>query len=464
MSKFEELLSKLLDTVPELSRSVIEDKIKEKKDKIGAGYLTDDGALFLIAADLGITLEQSKKMEIELKDLFVGAKEVTVESRILNMSPTKQFTKKDGTSFLLRTITVYDSDSTASVKLWDAKANLPGIENLKPGDLVKIIKAYVKSDLTGLPTINIGSGSTIEAVKSDSNIPSLDSITVDVSTAKEDQRDLVISGTVNGMINLMEFTNSRGQPSKALKFRIKGSNGSNLNVVLWGKDESILPKMIASNAKVRLLGVKTKTGNRGLEIHGNDATIVEIEGSKEIEPIIIRILGDRNNSSGDNTVLGMDKSKNLFRITDASNQLAAFVKDDILEFMPSKVFGNTIKLDQDSFIRKIEDENMPNISNLRTKISEIKEGNEYCIEAIILKAPEKRELQTKNGEQITLSEMFVEDDSGQIWIKGWRQQADLLDNYSLGDIISVLGVNAKAGLEGKVELFLKQYSKIEKKN
>ena len=464
MSKFEELLSKLLDTVPELSRSVIEDKIKEKKDKIGAGYLTDDGALFLIAADLGITLEQSKKMEIELKDLFVGAKEVTVESRILNMSPTKQFTKKDGTSFLLRTITVYDSDSTASVKLWDEKANLPGIENLKPGDLVKIIKAYVKSDLTGLPTINIGSGSTIEAVKSDSNIPSLDSITVDVSTAKEDQRDLVISGTVNGMINLMEFTNSRGQPSKALKFRIKGSSGNNLNVVLWGKDESILPKMIASNAKVRLLGVKTKTGNQGLEIHGNDATIVEIEGSKEIEPIIIRILGDKNNSSGDNTVLGMDKSKNLFRITDASNQLAAFVKDDILEFMPSKVFGNTIKLDQDSFIRKIEDENMPNISNLRTKISEIKEGNEYCIEAIILKAPEKRELQTKNGEQITLSEMFVEDDSGQIWIKGWRQQADLLDNYSLGDIISVLGVNAKAGLEGKVELFLKQYSKIEKKN
>ena len=464
MSKFEELLSKLLDAVPELSRSVIEDKIKEKKDKIGAGYLTDDGALFLIAADLGITLEQSKKMEIELKDLFVGAKEVTVESRILNMSPTKQFTKKDGTSFLLRTITVYDSDSTASVKLWDEKANLPGIENLKPGDLVKIIKAYVKSDLTGLPTINIGSGSTIEAVKSNSNIPSLDSITVDVSTAKEDQRDLVISGTVNGMINLMEFTNSRGQPSKALKFRIKGSSGNNLNVVLWGKDESILPKMIASNAKVRLLGVKTKTGNQGLEIHGNDATIVEIEGSKEIEPIIIRILGDRNNSSGDNTILGMDKSKNLFRITDASNQLASFVKDDILEFMPSKVFGNTIKLDQDSFIRKIEDENMPNISNLRTKISEIKEGNEYCVEAIILKAPEKREIQTKNGEQITLSEMFVEDDSGQIWIKGWRQQADLLDNYSLGEIISVLGVNAKAGLEGKMELFLKQYSKIEKKN
>ena len=464
MSNFEELLSKLLEAAPELSRSVIEDRIAEKKDKIGSGYLTDQGALFLVASDLGISLEQSQRIEIELKDLFVGAKEVTVESRILNMSPTKQFTKKDGTPFLLRTMTVYDSNSTVSVKLWDEKANLPGIEELKPGDLVKIIKAYVKSDLTGAPTINIGSGSTIEPVKTDSSIPTLDSITVDVGTAKEDQKDLVISGTINGAINLMEFTNSRGQPSKALKFRIKGQNGNNLNVVLWGKDESILPRMIATNAKVRLLGVKTKSGNLGLEIHGNDATVVEIEGNKDVGPVIIRIISVDDTGSGEKIVLGIDKSKNLFRITDVSDQLVSFTNGSVIECMPSKVFGNTIRLDQDSFTRKIEDEDMPNVSDLRTKVSDIMEGNEYCIEAIILKAPDKRELQTKNGENIMLSEMFVEDDSGQIWVKGWREQANLLDNYTLGDIVSVLGVNAKAGLEGRIELFLKPYSKIFKKN
>ena len=94
MSNFEELLSKLLEAAPELSRSVIEDRIAEKKDKIGSGYLTDQGALFLVASDLGISLEQSQRIEIELKDLFVGAKEVTVESRILNMSPTKQLQKR----------------------------------------------------------------------------------------------------------------------------------------------------------------------------------------------------------------------------------------------------------------------------------------------------------------------------------------------------------------------------------
>ena len=115
MSNFEELLAKLLDSIPELSRCVIEEKIKEKKDRIGAGYLTDEGAMFLVAGDLGITLEKSQKTEIELKDIFVGAKEVTVESRVMNISPTKQFTKKDGTPFLLRTMTVYDSNSRVSV-------------------------------------------------------------------------------------------------------------------------------------------------------------------------------------------------------------------------------------------------------------------------------------------------------------------------------------------------------------
>ena len=207
MSEFEELISKLLEKVPELSRSVIEERINEKKEKVGAGYLTDQGAIFLVAADLGVSLEQTQSAEVAIKDLYIGAKEVTLESRVLNISPTKQFTKKDGSSFSLRTITVYDNNSTASVKLWDEKANLPGLEELKPGDLIKIIKAYVKSDLTGAPTINIGSGASIETSQSESDIVSIDSKITDVSEIKDDQRDLIVSGTLGlSLIHISEPT------------------------------------------------------------------------------------------------------------------------------------------------------------------------------------------------------------------------------------------------------------------
>lgn len=338
MSEFEELISKLLEKVPELSRSVIEERINEKKDKVGAGYLTDQGAIFLVAADLGVSLEQSQKTEVELKDLYIGAKEVTLQSRVLNISPTKQFTKKDGSSFSLRTITVYDNNSTASVKLWDEKANLPGIDELKPGDLIKIIKAYVKSDLTGAPTINIGSGASIETSDSQTDIVSIDSKISDVSVIKEDEKDLIVSGRLGSSMNVMEFTNSKGQPSKALKFRLRGENKNLVNVVLWGKDESILPKMIIQDAKIKLFGVRTKTGMQGLEIHGNDATVLDVEGDTEIQPIIVRLLVTEKNQSGGITGLAIDKSRKLIKISDVSNTISNFVKDDILECMPSKIF------------------------------------------------------------------------------------------------------------------------------
>jgi len=465
LSEFDILVDKLLEQKPELTKEDILEQIKHKKEKIGAGYLTDQGALFLIASDFGISLSGPLKVEMSLKDLYAGAKEISLETRVLNVSPAKQFSRKDGSPFYLRTMTVYDTNSTASVKLWDDKANLPGIENIKPGDLIKIIKAYVKSDLSGSPTINIGSGSNIEITDNKSEIPSIDKITKDISDVKEGQKDLVVTGIIDGVVNSMEFTNSRGQPGKALRMRLKGKEGTNMRVVLWGKDEADIPKMISQSAKVRLFGVNIKNGNQGLEIHGNDSTVIEIEGSKDSEPIITRILSIVTTENGKNMILGVDNKKNIYNIIDNSNVTAICKEGDVIECMPTKVYGNSVTLDNNSFVRKIEnDESIPSLSKIRTKINEVKADGSYCIEAIILKIPERREIQTKSGESVLLSEMFVEDDTGQIWVKGWRNQARLIEKCELGEIISITGVNAKAGLEGRIELTLSTFSKITKKN
>jgi len=465
LSEFENLIAKFLEQKPELTKRDIEEQIQLKKEKIGAGYLTDQGALFLIASDYGIVLSEPLKVEIGLKDLYAGAKEISLQTRVLNLSPAKQFSRKDGSPFYLRTMTVYDENSTASVKLWDEKANLPGIENLKPGDLIKIIKAYVKSDLDGSPTINIGSGSNIEATDTKSEIPTIDTITKDISELKEGQKDLVISGIIDGMISGMEFTNSRGQPGKALRMRLKGKDGNGIRVVLWGKDETSIPNMILQSAKIRLLGVKMKSGNQGLEIHGNDATIIEIEGGKEVEPIIVRVLSISPSDNDKNMILAVDNKKNLYNISDFSNSTSICVEGDVIECMPSKVYGNSITLDENSFVRKLDnDESILSLSKIRTKINDVRVNGSYCIEAIILKVPERREVQTKTGESILLSEMFVEDDTGQIWVKGWRKQARLIDKCELGEIVSITGLNAKAGIEGRIELFLTPFSKIIKKN
>ncbi|NDF29399.1 MAG: single-stranded DNA-binding protein [Nitrososphaeria archaeon] len=464
MSEFNSLLSKLLELKPDLSRSDVEALIAKKKEKIGAGYLTDQGALFLVASDLGITISEPPKSEISIRDLHAGAKEVTLQTRILNVSPKKQFSRKDGSQFYLRNMTVYDKDSAVVVKLWDEKANLPEMTNLNPGDLIKIIKAYVKSDLNGQLTVNIGSGSSIERTDTDSAIPSIDSITKDVSQLKEGDNNVVVSGVLDGPVTFSEFTNFKGMPGTAIRLRLKGIDGRSMRAVLWGKSDAEMPKVIPSGTKARLIGVKAKINQQELEIHGNESTTLEVQSEKQVEPLVIRILSVTKNENGQKMILGVDKQKQLYNIVDTANITEPFSQDDVLECMPSKMYGNSITIDAESFVRKV-DEQLPSLVDLRTKISNIKPDNDtYCIEAIILKAPERRNVQTKTGETITLSEMYVEDDTAQIWLKGWRNQARLLDECSIGEIIAVTGVTAKQGLEGRTELFLTPYSSIKKKN
>ena len=223
--------------------------------------------------------------------------------------------------------------------------------------------------------------------------------------------------------------------------------------------------MISQDAKVRLLGIRVKNGNQGLEIHGNEATIIDIEGGGEAGPIVTRVLSITPTENGKSMILGVDSNRKLFNISDFANSTAICTEGDVIECMPSKVYGSSITLDDNSFVRKLDnDESIPTLSKIRTKISDVKADESYCIEAIILKVPERRQIQTKSGESVELSEMFVEDDTGQIWIKGWRNQARLVDKCELGEIVSITGLNAKPGLEGRVELVATPFSKITKKN
>ena len=458
-------MSKLLEQKPELSRKDIEEMIQRKKEKIGAGYLTDQGALFLIASDLGVPLSEPLKVEMGLKDIYVGAKEITLETRVMNVYPARQYSRKDGSQFMLRNMTVYDGDQRAKVKLWDEKANLPGIESLRPGDLVKIIKAYVKSDLKGNPIINVGSGSTVEPNNTSSDIPSLDDITEDVSRVKENQQNLVVSGTLDGNIRTTEFTNFRGEQGKSLQLRLKGSDGVTIRAVLWNMDENSIPRVVSPGARARLIGVNTKMGQMGLELHGDEGTGLEIEGAKEITPDAARILSVTTSDSGSRLLVAVRDDRKIVDIVDASSVTAGLAPGDAAEIVPSKIYGNTLTVEQDSSVKKIEGQGLPTLSEARTKIRDVKPSDDiYCIEAIILKAPQKREIQTKTGESVSLSETFVEDDTGQVWVKGWRSQARLLEQFTQGEIISITGVTAKPGLEGRTEVFLTAYSVVTRKN
>lgn len=83
MSRFTTLLIKLLEEVPQLTNDEVLEKIKDKKNRIGAGYLTNEGALYLIASDLGISLsgieteKSEKKSETKTLEKTEESQEIT---------------------------------------------------------------------------------------------------------------------------------------------------------------------------------------------------------------------------------------------------------------------------------------------------------------------------------------------------------------------------------------------------
>ena len=61
-------------------------------------------------------------------------------------------------------------------------------------------------------------------------------------------------------------------------------------------------------------------------------------------------------------ILGVDNKNNIYNVSDLLNSTSICVEGDVIECMPSKVYGNSITLDENSFVRKLDnDESIPSL-------------------------------------------------------------------------------------------------------
>ena len=74
----------------------------------------------------------------------------------MNIYPIHRFTKRDSNEqAATRTLVIYDKDARVKVKLWDKHVSIPDEMGLQAGDVIKIVKGYVRAGLDGKPVINL---------------------------------------------------------------------------------------------------------------------------------------------------------------------------------------------------------------------------------------------------------------------------------------------------------------------
>jgi ssDNA-binding replication factor A large subunit len=473
---FKKMIETVLQEKPEINAEMVKNMIEEKKKTIGAGYLTDQGALFLVAADLGISFESAPKINSGIKDLYVGAKEIGVTGRVMNIYPTRKYVKKETQEEIKnRTITIYDNDSAVKVKLWDSLTDFPEERGLKPGDLIKISRGYVKASFNGSPLVSLGSNSSVEIIhESNPPIHDINSIAMSVDDIKQPRDNAVIVGKVNSNPRISEFTNARGERSKSLQLQLSNQDQTkSVRAVIWNVDELKLPKVLEDGLQLKLIGVRIKQGNpqygnSDFEIHGDEGTGLEFSGNQlEVEVMPLRIISiGIESKSRTISCLAVDRSHKYFTLNIDKSLMTPEIRQDIVvECIPSRILGSSIILSaDDSYIRIVDDDSsFPYVSMLESKIKDTNSSQDpLFLEAIVLQTPNETEVNTKSAESVPLADTIVGDDTGEIRLVGWREQSSEITKLNIGDRIKVSGVTINSRVGGKQELTLRQYSSVTK--
>lgn len=146
-----------------LSDTEIEEKMQQKLDEVG-GLLTEEGALTIIASELGITEEQEY---LRIADLTDGMSNVNIIGRVLGYTEPREFERSDGSKGAVSNVIIADKTGKTALTLWDHEVRLT--EQIKRGDILKIIDGITRQGRRGIQ-IQIGRGKVLLNPKDDPRI------------------------------------------------------------------------------------------------------------------------------------------------------------------------------------------------------------------------------------------------------------------------------------------------------
>lgn len=140
----------------DLARKVMEkagygpERLAEEIDRKKAEYdmLTDEGALTLLASELGVALnDEEQAPTMMIGDLKPGMQNLDVVGKVVGIKQPREFTRRDGSTGYVCSILLSDRTGTIRVTLWDQECRI--LEQIKEGDALRIIGGVCRSGLSG---------------------------------------------------------------------------------------------------------------------------------------------------------------------------------------------------------------------------------------------------------------------------------------------------------------------------
>jgi replication factor A1 len=164
INDYHRVLKKVAE-ISQKSEDEITRLVEAKRAKL-SGLISREGALQIVAAELGINFEKQK---VKINEIFPGMKKINLIGKIIRMFPVREFKKGDREGKVANLIIADDTGNIKTV-LWDANhTELVEKREIKEGDFVHIENANLRNNeihLSGFSEIKI-SPVTIDNVKTE---------------------------------------------------------------------------------------------------------------------------------------------------------------------------------------------------------------------------------------------------------------------------------------------------------
>ncbi len=122
----------------------LDTRMKEKINEL-AGLISEEGAAYIIANELGVELI-SEKAKLKIKELYAGMRSVSTAGKIVRKYETREFAK-DGRTGKVCSLVLGDETETIRLVLWNDQADLAA--KMQEGDILLLKNAYIKENKGG---------------------------------------------------------------------------------------------------------------------------------------------------------------------------------------------------------------------------------------------------------------------------------------------------------------------------
>ncbi|MCD6530265.1 hypothetical protein J7L06_08300 [Candidatus Bathyarchaeota archaeon] len=489
--KFEEIVRKILDENKEMTYEELMDLIEGKKRE-ARGYLTDEGAARIVASELGVKLEYSKvKTDLEIDELVSGLSDVTFSGRVLAVYPPKRFKRRDGTEGRYAKLEVGDRKGVVSVVIWNDKVELISSQNIARGDVVKVLHGYVRRGLRGDLEVHLGSKGGLEILpekQTDNRYPPIEYFNLKIRDLPKRRRKVSLRGFVHQVSDVHEFNRKDGAKGKVRRILLSDETGK-LTVVLWNEKVDELRDLKVGDLVQIINGRVKKMNDNSIELHVEKNSIVKVIGNYfEMDPPTIRDLQANLDLDREPKVLGkilsLDEVKEFRRkdgkegkmarifLSDGTGILQVNLWDEKTEILRNLKVGDIVLIEggyiTERFGRlslnlsgygyievKRETEDYKELEGVELKPKKIgkltREDTLVTVVGRVSSPPQVVEVNVR-GERMLLATLEIEDETGRIPFKVWREQAYIVKNLSRGDHIKVKNALVISDPSGGIQL------------